>query len=215
MKIVVVIIALSLIYACSKEEYFTGREQVVYKVELQEFEGDLSVQDGLSMFIAKEGSDSYLFERKTNSDGIVDFGFLEPDVDYKVFGSVTLNNIVYSVKKDVSEEFTEDTLSLILRAQTDEFNLLRIKCFDNIGGVLPTVDLCLFQSSYLADSADCLASVYSQESNSKGEANFWNITPGTYFLGVKDTVGGFPVSYKEEYVIPEFGVLTDSIVLIP
>ena len=200
--------------ACEKKENKLGKKYAQIQVVLTDITNDESSPENVTVRIKKQGSDDYFYEQTTDESGVVNFIMLDEDSLYEVSASIEVNNITYTGKQDIliNNKDEDNGFVLQLRYDDDSFNLLQIRCEDDLGAPLPTVDVCLFLSSYLADSADCSTSVYSQITGNDGFVNFWNSSAGTYYLGIRDTIGGFPVDTVKTYQINESGSMTDTLV---
>lgn len=207
------LIVIAFIMGCEKNSNI-GTESVEVTVNFHEFGGEVDVIEGLELTLKVTGEESYIYKKKTDVGGQVVFTLLKDGLEYTVFANYEKNGIPYSGEIRIIAGVDLEK-SLELEAKTNEFNIVSIKCVDVNQAPVPDVDVCLFLSEFLADSADCNASTYSGVSNNFGKVNWFGVQANNYFIGIQDTVAGFVINHKSSIVVQEAGVQSFQIQVIP
>lgn len=207
------LIMIAFIMGCEKDSNI-GTESVEVTVNFHEFGGEVNVIEGLELTLKVTGEESYIYKKKTDVDGQVVFTLLKEGLEYTVSANYEKDGIPYSGEIEVKAG-TDLEIELELIPLTDKFNIVTIKCVDSNQAPVPDVDVCLFLSQILADSADCNASTYSGVTGNFGKVNWFNLQANNYYIGIQDTVGGHVIDHISPIVVQESGVQSFQIQVIP
>lgn len=215
-KISVISILVLFAYSCTKVKYNEDEVKLHVTVE-NPFDLSSPSKDYTNkmVFLRKKGEEKYQYSAKTDQDGYVKFSLLEMDVAYEVFVKDTIDGLPFTGTSPEIKSSNRELILMAIKPDKSKFNGFRIKCVDSQGAGVPGVNVCLFESQTLANTANCEVSTYSGSSNQQGFYMLTKIPARNYFISIVDTVANIPISYQGSIEVLDKDLTEIEINVIP
>ena len=129
------------------------------------------------------------YHSKTNIYGKAYFDSIPGGLTYYLYAESALNSITYKATRPIAINLNytgriDTTLRIIP-------NGLKIILKDNLGNLLPNINVCIFDNSFYSNATNCTGNIGSFTTNSLGEVFFPNLKRGvTYYYLINGVVNG-------------------------